>query len=487
MRWTTVLLVVVGCLCVVPAAWAGVSFLQGGGGLAGLLPGGAPAGSTPIGGVVAAVTLPPSWTPTTSPTVTVTPTITRTPTSTASPTPVPLNPTVVAEMEAIQEEVSDLRGLADQGSIVRHVVTKANVRPILESHFLANGGSEEEVNDQALVLASLGLIKPTYDLYTNALNGLTDAIGGFYFPWSKEIYVIGARFAGVERWVYSHEYAHALVDQYYHLDQLGVYPTCVDDEQRCQAVQALVEGDATLVMNQWLEQYATPQDYLDIINYSPGKMVLPEQFPPPYVLRDSEFPYTYGLEFVSYLHRRGNWTRVNDVYEELPESTEHILHPETYVAGESPVPVPAQALEGALGGDWRSLASNSLGEWMTYLLLGYGADQAAQLSDDVARRAAAGWGGDRYQVYYHAESESTALAAHWVWDSNSDATEFSQAMSAYQEQRFRGASVERSDGDCWEVNQQASCVFRAGSETLWILAPDQTALNRILSLFSRFP
>jgi hypothetical protein len=192
------------------------------------------------------------------------------------------------------------------------------------------------------------------------------------------------------------------------------------------------------------------------------------------------------LEFVDYLYRRGNWARVNRAYAELPSSTEQILHPERYLAREAPVPVAPQPLEAALGSEWSPLASNSLGEWMTYLLLGYGADQAAQLPDDVARRAADGWGGDRYQVYYHEPSQASVLVARWVWDSSGDATEFAQAMSDYQEERFRGARVDRNDGDCWEVNQQASCVFREARETLWIIAPDQTALNRILDLFPRF-
>ena len=189
---------------------------------------------------------------------------------------------------------------------------------------------------------------------------------------------------------------------------------------------------------------------------------------------------------MDYLYRRGSWTRVNSAYADLPESTEQILHPEKYVAGESPIAVEAQALETVLGSTWRQVASSSLGEWMTYLLLGYGADVDSQIDDRIAQVASAGWGGDRYVVYHDAAADSAVLAAHWIWDTTRDAGEFASAMSDYQEKRFLGGQVDRNDGDCWEVNHQASCLFRNGRETLWLLAPDQATLDLVLSLYPLF-
>jgi hypothetical protein len=240
-------------------------------------------------------------------------------------------------------------------------------------------------------------------------------------------------------------------------------------------------------MFQWWQQYATPRDYEDILNYKPPAQTIPDQFPPPYAYPDSDFPYSQGLNFVEYLYDRGNWAAVNRAYADLPQSTEQILHPQKYTAGESPVLVAAPPLNDALGADWRLIKSNSLGEWSTFLFLGYGADNAAQLSDNIAERAAAGWGGDSYQVYYNDATGAIVLAAHWVWDTTRDATEFRSAMLDYQDERFRGAKVtSRSDGECWEVNNQASCVFATEQATLWLLAPDQTTLNNILAQYPTF-
>jgi hypothetical protein len=390
-------------------------------------------------------------------------------------------------MDRIDKEVADIRGLPIQKDVGRYVISALRVRPILEGTFVSAGGSQEELSDEARALSALGLIKPTYDLYTNALNGLTDSLGGFYFPWSDELFVIGERFSGVEHWIYSHEYGHALVDQQFDIGDLGVYPLCEGDEQRCQAIRALLEGDATLVMDQWLEQYASPQDYQDIYAYRPPRQTLPEQFPPPYVYPDASFPYSQGLAFVTYLYQRGNWAGVNEAYARLPDSTEQILHPEKYLADEPVAKVSDPALGETLGADWRLVKSNSLGEWTTYLILAYGADFAAQMDDQSSREAAAGWGGDHYQVYFDDATEQTVMAAHWIWDTSADQAEFARLLKDHLEQRFRGAALSRTTGDCWGVNGQVSCAYSSGRQTLWFLTPDESIQDELLSQFPDFP
>ena len=439
-------------------------------------------GGTPLGGQP----LPPSWTPTLTATATPVPSATPTPTLTPSPTLVPPEPTMAAMMQRIETEVSDIRGLESQSPVTHYVVSRSAVRPILEGNFLANGGSREVIDDQARVLSALGLIKPTYDMYTNALNGLTDSLGGFYFPWSKELFVIGSRFGGVEHFIYSHEFAHALVDQHYDIGAQGVYPECLSNADRCQAIQALVEGDATLVMGLWLNQYAGPKDYQDIQSYIAPQSTLPEQYPPPYAVLDGQFAYLAGLEFVQSLHARGNWAEVNKAYTRWPESTEQILHPEKYRAGEKPQELDAPALDQLLGEGWRKLGEDTLGEWTTYLLLGYGADAEAMLEDNVALSAARGWGGDRYQVYYQDEAEGTALAAVWSWDSAQDASQFQQALTEHLGARFREAILSSTTGTCWQVNQQAACVYLAGRQVLWLLAPDQGTLDLMRAVYPSF-
>ena len=394
--------------------------------------------------------LPPTWTPTPTPA----------PTSTRTATPFPtLNPTLLANMDKIEEQVADLRGLPIGDEVPRVLIRREAVEQTLRQ-MLIEQGYAETLADQARSLSALGLIKPTYDLFKYAMNGLADNVGGFYIPWLKQLFVIGTRFGGVERFVFAHEFDHALTDQYFDIGALGVYPDCLGDEQRCAAIRALVEGDATLLMQQWWRQYAGPQDYQDILRYRPPSQTLPEDYPPPYVSRDLEFPYLAGLKFVESLYKRGNWAEVNRAYENLPDSTEQILHPEKYVADEQPIEMAAPPLTDTLGADWRLIDDNVLGEWTTYLILNAGADLAAQIDDDDALKATQGWGGDHYQVYYNDVISQTVLAAEWVWDTPRDAAEFKSAMLKHLGERFRGAKIDRAAGDCWESNQQTSLLLR---------------------------
>src|SRR3990172_3836014 len=436
---------------------------------------------------VAAFTLPPTWTPTD--TATITSTRPPRPTATLSPTPSPPvpNPTVLAEMDVIQLEVADVRGLEPLVPVIpRYLLSKAKVRPVLAAIFEAGGGTQAALEDQARVLTALGLIKPTYNLYTNALNGLADGIGGFYLSPTDELYVIGTGFTGVERYIFSHEYGHALVDQHFDLDALAGYPLCPGDAQRCQAIRALIEGDATLVMNQWLEQYAGPQDLLDILSFDAPAQVMPDQFAPPFVVPEANFPYVEGLNFVNSLYARGRWALVDAAYTNLPESTEQILHPSKYFDGDSPEEMPDTPLDSVLGEGWRLLDNNSLGEWMTYLMLGYGADVDAQLDDAIAERAAAGWGGGRYWVYFNDESGQTAMSVRWSWDTMGDATTFDGALADYLLERYGGNEVESTRGRCWEANAQRSCQYRAGLEILWLLGPDAATVDAVLTRFPGF-
>ncbi|MGD8622135.1 MAG: hypothetical protein PVH60_09285 [Anaerolineales bacterium] len=432
-------------------------------------------------------TLPPSWTPTPEPSITPTRTITPTITNTPPPTLVPPSDQDLEEMDTIQVEVADLRGLSVLSDTQSYVLDKGRVRPILEDLFFSSGGTQAEVEDQKRSLIALGLVKPTYNMFDNILNNIADGIGGFYDPLSQEIFILGFSFGGVEHYIYAHEFDHALVDQHFPLDAYGNYPICLTNEDQCKAVDALIEGDASLLMDQWWDQYASVQDYQDILRYNPPWYTLPEQFPPPYASVDAFFSYLQGRNFVEYLYNRGNWAEVNKAYQDPPESTEQILHPEKYIASERPLRVQTAEILPVLGEGWRELSNDTLGEWGTYLLLGYSADLEAQIDIFTAEAAAAGWGGDTYQVYYNDELDQSVMSARWIWDTNTDTTQFNTALLDYMDSRFRGAKVNRSDAECWEANGQASCVFRAGREVLWLLAPNQTVLNDVLAAVPGFP
>jgi hypothetical protein len=430
-------------------------------------------------------TLPPTWTPTPQPppTATLPPTATRIPT--ATPTLAAPAPTALAQMDRIEKQVANLRGLKIETEVPRFLITPQKAKEILTTSLLSDEG-RNQLHDLARVLSAFGFIKPTYDLSNYAINASMDAVGGFYEPGSKNIFVLGTQFSGLERYVYVHEFDHALVDQHFLFADMGVYPQCRRDSEQCSAIRALVEGDATLLMTQWLRQYASPTDLRALANYRPPAQALPEDFTPPAITQDLLFPYIEGEAFVEHLYKQGKWAAVNQAYASPPETSEQILHPEKYDSHEPAITVEPMSLEQEMGPGWQQIASDVFGEWNTYLLLAYGADGEAQLNAELAQKAAAGWGGDHYQVLLHNKTNQTALALNWVWDSRQDADEFMQAMQDHLDARFHGNKLDQSPGECWQANEQTTCLYQADSATLWLLAPDAQTIGQLLLGFSAF-
>ena len=446
----------------------------------------------------AGVNLPPAWTPTITPTLTNTPvpspspnpTTTPTPVNTRTPRPSPtpeiIDPTIVAEMELLQEQVSEIRELTSSVQVNSHLISDAEVKPILESYYFHRGGSAEEIHETGRVLVALGLIEPDYDLTTNILNSLTTSTGGFYIQDTNHIYIVGEEFTALEKFAYVHEYNHALVNLKVNLNSMFVSPRCQGNEDRCKAIQGLIGGASTWSALQWLERSASLADYEEISKDQSPAWILPDGDPPPYALRDQEFPSSEGRSFVEALFSNGGWASVTQAYYQLPESTEQILHPEKYLYQERPVTVPGPSLEMVLGSEWEQIERNTLGEWMTYLILGHGINLSARLNDRDAAQAAEGWGGDHYQVYYNDQTDETLLVVHWKWDQPSDANEFSSAMKYYLENRFSEERMFEFSRECWSGNNQFTCFYSDDMQGLWILSPSMDLVNSIQALFPDF-
>ena len=145
---------------------------------------------------------------------------------------------------------------------------------------------------------------------------------------------------------------------------------------------------------------------------------------PPFLQAQLLFPYTGGMTFVQELRRRagGRWTLV-DLADRTrpPDSTEQVLHPDKYLRVEEPLPV---ALNVHPGPGWRRAAAGVWGEWATGELVG--------------SQAAAGWGGDRYELWERGGQRR--LVMRWRWDTRRDAREFARAAR----ERLRATEVTAS-------------------------------------------
>ena len=382
------------------------------------------------------------------------------------------NAALRAEVEA---NVIELRGLPLLSPITPVVLSRDALRDRLASEAAAET-TPEEARADVLELSAFDFLEPDYDLYAAQLQLQSDGILGFYDPETAEFVVVsdGALLDAPTLYTHAHEFVHALQDQHYDLEALT--DEALDSEAQA-AVRALAEGEASLVQYLYLAErdYFTPDEVDAIVNDSAqtDDSFLDEY--PPVLINNLAFPYVSGSRFVGELYRAGGFAAIDAAWANPPQSTEHILHPERYRAGDAPQLVALAPLTDTLGVGWQEIENNVMGEFFLREYL----DQ--QLPATTAARAALGWGGDRYAVYWNEATGGLVMALRAVWDTPADAAEFAAAYADYPAGLFDVAPQTQADGStCW-VGDDAICFRQVEGESFVVRAPDVATAGAVLA------
>jgi hypothetical protein len=394
------------------------------------------------------------------------------------PTPEPIPPEIAVQMDQIETEVITLRNLQPTGPVSRRLLSPDDLRQKIESDFFEDYPIEEAEQD-TIVLSAIGLLDPDFDMFNFYQDLLSEQIAGQYDQNTKEMDIIqDSGFGGIERLTYAHEYTHALQDQNYDIENGLNYSSesCKEDSERCAAIQALLEGDASMLELEWFNNYATSQDFYDIQDFYQDYEGPVLESAPDFLREDFIFPYIYGQSFVEYLYNIGGWDAINNAYRDLPLSTEQILHPERY-PDDRPIEIEKPDLSLVLGDQWQELDSGVMGEWYTYLILAHGREPDARIDDVEAQNASEGWGGDYYLVYYDEQNQDTVVVMRTIWESENDAKQFFDAFQQHSSARFGSPSNDEGNRINWTHPEGFTEISIDELETTWIFAPDEaTAL-----------
>jgi hypothetical protein len=301
------------------------------------------------------------------------------------------------QVRAIAGQVERIRRLEFTEPVDPEFVTAdasaARVRDLFLDEYTEAIGEAE-----ARVLTALGAIPSGTNLRGLRAQILGQQVAGFYDPETGELVVrqAGAELTLTDRVVLAHELDHALTDQALGLPVPDDIRTGREDAD--QAVTALIEGDATLVMQLYAAsvpfgeqlQGLDPSALAEAIRSQEGLAALP-----PYLQRELAFPYEEGLAFVCDLYQEGGWAAVDQAYRNPPDSTAEILFPERYRAGESPLPTD---VPGELPAPWQRTGEHQLGAaQLLWLFQAPGGDPAQALPD--AREAAGEWAGGTVELW----------------------------------------------------------------------------------------
>ena len=331
---------------------------------------------------------------------------------------------------SLLEEASALRQLKILRPVRSGTKSRSEIEAMIVRDFNASQSAEETESDRKLLVA-FRLISPEFRYREFLVSLLTEQVAGFYESKTKEFFLADWNDPANVKPVIIHELTHALQDQHFDLARFEKWPR--GDADRELAIHALVEGDATAVMFNYvlkpsgLDVTRLPMlinelaESMGVGSGSEREKVLASA--PPAIRETLLFPYTYGAGFAQQVIRRQKWEGLSRAYSALPQSTEQILHVEKYLAHEAPSkPLPGD-LAKVLGDDWKSVMQDVSGEFGYFVIL------SGVLAKREAQKAADGWGGDRCVLYENSKSGETVLVHLSDWDSLEDASEFYDAYS----------------------------------------------------------
>lgn len=319
--------------------------------------------------------------------------------------------------------VERLRGVSFAKAVEHKTIQRAELRKYIESQMQKElpGGPDGYLR----MLVALHLVEPGTGI--EPLLDLYDAqVLAFYDPTSHVYYSLDAPPGDLQlpepmlEAVKIHELTHALQDQRW--DAGKVSERLQDDWDAAMAYQSLLEGEAVLVMMAYLgdsagmplESLIAEPTFLASIRDAAGmSMGMPDNVPR-YFVESLQYPYIEGLAFVVDAYKRGGWKAVDAVYENPPQSTEELEHPEIYRARVSETRARRVVKPPEDG-----TVETTLGEFHWSFLLG--------------KEAGEGWGSDLVRVK-SSVSGSTVLVDS-TWDTPTDAKEFVAALHPFLEKK----------------------------------------------------
>ena len=391
----------------------------------------------------------PTATPTPAPpTVTPAPTLTPTPRATSTPIPTPTfapTPIILPTVEVIYETPTPtsafpsdldqrLDAIAYKTSVTRDLPTTRLVPHELidkdEFRRMFLEDLEEDAEELALetrLYRRLGIIERDADLAQILTDVYADIVLGFYDTDEDKMYLLSERdeFTLNDRLTVAHEATHSL--QQYEFDIGGLRDGIESNSDRELALRALIEGDALLSELLYMLTYFDEDQQAEAQSSRGNEDLTAFYAAPTFIQNTITFPYSAGYQFAVNLYLKSNdFSHINLAYDSLPASTEQIIHPEKYDAGEEPIEASVPDVTAALGEGWDALDRNVMGELFLRSFF------ESNLDPETAAAAAAGWGGDEFLLLETPRGQD-ALVLYSVWDTEEDAIEFADTFMAYGE------------------------------------------------------
>jgi hypothetical protein len=394
------------------------------------------------------------------------------PSTQVSGTAEPLPP----ELQKILDRVAEVRGLEAPPTLKASLVSRADLPALLDR--LITEDDRQWFAETTTLYRLLGHFTPEQDYLSIYQSFGALAVLGLYSPADEELWVVHdgpeVDFAALPRQQMEtlvHELVHVLQD--YHFGLQEVYDrvsTSLDWEQ---AWTSVVEGDAVTHERKYSQKYLSAP-----VRIGAGRAFLVADIAqlgevPASIARELLFPYTTGADWIRTIVEEQGSGVVDEMIKDPPRGTVYVLHPELLRQGWKPRDVKLPDLAPALGGAWSRESGGSIGEfgWRNYFQLRIRAGDAAA--------AAAGWAGDRYDVYV--DGGESAAAFRVSFKDAAEARQFAQAQKDF----LAGARAElQQDGRIQYATMRTGYVTATtevmGDEVVFVIASSRAVAEKAM-------
>jgi hypothetical protein len=331
----------------------------------------------------------------------------------ASPSPVGSPPAAsspgpahIPDFATLQRQAAGARSLPFVRAVPNDVQTKDQVR----AYLIKEMDADTDWAKEQLVVRYFGFVPRDFKLRPFLIDFYTEQVAGYYDYKTQMFHMVsgGPVIADpqAEDMAIVHEMDHALQDQHFGLKRIegGLQQRKRDGDDYGLAVSSLLEGDACVVMLDWMfdrlnmdrAQRPPMSTVMGMLSGNLGLMAGESQpvfaHAPHYFQQMALFPYVHGAQFVDEVRRAGGWGAVNRIYTHLPRSSHEVLHPAQYLHARQALP--ALRFSADLAAPWRIGAENVFGEERMRLLW----DQFAGLIPG-RENWSDGWSGDLFRIY----------------------------------------------------------------------------------------
>ena len=400
-------------------------------------------------------------------------------------------------------------GLRTHGTVERKMTSRDEIKQLMTKR-MQDPENAERVQRSTAVLQKFGFVPRDFDAAKFAVESMTSQLAGYYDPKVKTLYLLNWLPEQAQRPVMAHELDHALQDQNFDLtnwlktDDPGANAaTGGDDSEQHAARRAVVEGQATAVMIEYMLSSQgrsltqlpplAPEVFQSVIDRYSNLQTT--QSAPLIMRQEMTFPYVYGLAFVhQVMLKAGKQEAFTGIFKRPPISTREIMEPAVYLAHEKLPALPMPGVLEALGKDYEKVENGSLGELDCSTLI----KQYGQTPDE-ARAIATNWRGDYFFAATHRRSdnksgteasklkpEDISLLFTSRWASPAGASAFAKFYRSTVPKRYRDAKAADTSAasgtvELWNTVEGPVSIRVAGNLVLVVEGFDQPAAERLIS------